>query len=55
MAETICPVMGTKVNTEESKKKGLVSTYKGKEYYFCCAGCKPAFEADPEKYVEKEK
>jgi YHS domain-containing protein len=28
------------------------TTYKGKTYYFCAPGCKNAFEADPQKYIE---
>jgi Cu+-exporting ATPase len=27
------------------------SDYKGKRYYFCCAECKPKFDADPAKYA----
>ena len=27
------------------------SQYKGKTYYFCSAGCKKEFEANPENYV----
>ena len=27
--------------------------YKGKTYYFCCAGCDTKFAADPEKYLKK--
>lgn len=26
--------------------------YKGKTYYFCCAGCASKFKADPEKYLQ---
>ena len=26
--------------------------HKGKTYYFCAPGCKRAFEADPEKYLD---
>jgi Cu+-exporting ATPase len=29
------------------------SEYKGQTYYFCAAGCKKAFDADPEEYVGK--
>ena len=25
--------------------------YEGKTYYFCAAGCKIAFEKDPQKYL----
>ncbi|MHC4122647.1 MAG: YHS domain-containing protein [Planctomycetota bacterium] len=42
-----CPVMGNPIN------KNLYTEYKGKKVYFCCPGCKPKFEADPEKYVTK--
>jgi Cu+-exporting ATPase len=30
------------------------SEYKGQTYYFCSAGCKRAFETDPEKYLKAE-
>lgn len=55
MAKTICQVMGTEVDPEKAKKMSWVSTYKGKTYYFCCPSCKPAFDADPEKYVKAKK
>ncbi|MHC4211859.1 MAG: YHS domain-containing protein [Planctomycetota bacterium] len=42
-----CPVMGNPIN------KDLFAEYKGKKVFFCCAGCKPTFEADPEKYLAK--
>ena len=45
----VCPVMGTEI-TDVSKAAGK-SVHKGKTYYFCCPGCKPKFDADPEKYV----
>jgi YHS domain-containing protein len=48
--EVICPVMGTKMK----KSKAYSSTeYKGKMYYFCCAGCPEMFKKDPEKYINK--
>jgi xanthine dehydrogenase accessory factor len=28
--------------------------YEGTDYYFCCAGCRQAFEQDPDAYVKKE-
>jgi xanthine dehydrogenase accessory factor len=31
-----------------------VIPYKGKDYFFCCDGCKVSFEKDPEKYALKE-
>jgi YHS domain-containing protein len=43
-----CPVMGgefaVSAETEHSK-------YRGQTYVFCCPGCKPQFDADPEKYI----
>ena len=45
--QTTCPVMGGAIN------KGVFTEYKGKKVYFCCPGCKPKFEANPEKYLAK--
>jgi YHS domain-containing protein len=42
-----CPVMGNAIN------KDIFTEYKGKKVYFCCAGCKPEFEKNPEKYLGK--
>ena len=42
-----CPVMGKPINKE------FYAEYKGQKVYFCCAGCKPKFDADPEKYIAK--
>ena len=47
----VCPVMGTKI-PDISKAAGK-SVYKGKTYYFCCPSCKPKFDKNPEKYIEK--
>ncbi len=48
----VCPVTGDKIASKE-KAVGH-STYKGKTYYFCCAGCKPEFDKDPAKYTMKK-
>lgn len=48
--EVRCPVMGEVVKNPATAAK---SVYKGKTYYFCCPGCKPKFDADPEKYIGK--
>ncbi len=45
--QTVCPVMGLAI------KKSIFTEYKGKKVYFCCGGCKPKFEAEPEKYAAK--
>ena len=42
-----CPVMGRAID------KNIYTEYKGKKVYFCCSGCKEAFEKEPEKYLSK--
>jgi P-type Cu+ transporter len=42
------PVCGMKVDSTKTQHH---TTYKGIPYYFCCAGCKLKFEADPEHYL----
>lgn len=44
------PVCG--MDVEEAKAAGK-SEYKGKTYYFCSAGCKAAFDKQPDKYAGK--
>ncbi|AJW69915.1 YHS domain-containing protein [Nitrosopumilus adriaticus] len=34
----------------EMGEKGEVFSYKGKEYRFCCASCRWAFENNPEHF-----
>jgi len=50
VVSAVCPVMGTKI-PDVTKAAGK-SVYKGKTYYFCCAMCKPKFDANPAKYVK---
>lgn len=45
-----CLVMGA---TFKISKSTEFSQYKGKYYAFCCPGCKPKFDANPEKYLKK--
>jgi YHS domain-containing protein len=45
--QTVCPVMGGAIDKE------LFVEYKGKKVYFCCPGCEPEFEKNPEKYLAK--
>ena len=52
-AALICPV--TKEKISSVKDAAGSSTYKGKTYYFCCAGCKPMFDKDPAKYATPAK
>lgn len=41
-------VCGMTVDTTKAKYK---TEHQGKMFYFCCAGCKKAFEASPQKYL----
>ena len=44
------PVCGMTVSAESSRPV----RHEGTDYYFCCAGCRQAFEQDPDAYVKKE-
>jgi YHS domain-containing protein len=52
-APIYCPVTGELIASPKDAFDSEV--YKGKTYYFCCAGCKPMFDADPGKYINKSK
>ncbi len=45
--QTGCPVLGGPVD------KNVYTDYQGKKVYFCCKQCLAAFNADPNKYVDK--
>jgi xanthine dehydrogenase accessory factor len=49
-AEAVDPVCGMTVAAGSS----LLLRHDGAEYYFCCAGCRQAFEQDPDAYTKKE-
>jgi YHS domain-containing protein len=49
-AALVCPVTGDKIASV--KAAAGHSSYKGKTYYFCCAGCKPEFDKAPQKFVK---
>jgi xanthine dehydrogenase accessory factor len=46
--EAIDPVCGMTVMVADARH---VATYEGRTYYFCSAGCRSAFEADPGSFV----
>jgi YHS domain-containing protein len=47
IVQQTCPVMvGNKIDPN------IYTEYEGKKVYFCCAKCKAAFEANPEKYLD---
>jgi YHS domain-containing protein len=45
--QTTCPVSGKPID------KRYWTMYQGKKVYFCCPMCKPIFDKDPQKYVDK--
>ncbi len=47
ITQKTCPVMADPID------KDIYEDYKGKRVYFCCSGCKMAFEADPKKFMKK--
>jgi xanthine dehydrogenase accessory factor len=49
-AEAVDPVCGMTVATASSQ----LLRHDGADYYFCCAGCRQAFEQDPDAYIKKE-
>lgn len=53
--ELACAVMPShKVKIAEATKTKMFSDFKGRRYFFCCAGCPGAFKANPAKYAKKE-
>ena len=48
-AQTVCPVMGGKINKE------LYIDVKGYRVYVCCEGCTDKIKADPDTYLAKIK
>jgi xanthine dehydrogenase accessory factor len=49
-AEAVDPVCGMTVATASSRPL----RHDGADYYFCCAGCRQAFEQGPDAYIKKE-
>jgi Cu+-exporting ATPase len=43
------PVCGMEVDPATATQK---VEHQGKTYYFCAPGCRKAFEAEPQKYLE---
>ena len=46
----IDPVCGMTVDPHTAKHR---ADYRGHTYYFCAAGCRAKFIADPQKYLDK--
>jgi len=48
-----CPVMkNSKVDIAKATKIKMFADYKGRRYFFCCAGCPEAFKANPAKFAK---
>ena len=45
------PVCGMRVDPNTARQ---TAEYQGRTYYFCAPGCKNAFEADPDKYLDPD-
>ncbi len=43
------PVCGMMV---DERRAAGISTFQGKTYYFCNAGCKSAFDKDPARFAK---
>ncbi len=46
------PICGMAVDRAEAKAAGRVSTYEGRQFYFCAPGCKEAFDKDPAAHAK---
>ncbi len=49
-AQAIDPICGMKVTIDSALH---IAQYEGQDYYFCCGGCKMAFESNPQQYVSQ--
>lgn len=45
------PVCGMDISPESAADK---AEYQGQVYFFCSSGCKKVFDANPEKYANKD-
>lgn len=46
-----CAVMPSdKVDVAKATKDHMYADYKGRRYFFCCAGCPDTFKKDPAKF-----
>jgi len=50
--QALDPVCGMTVEPDTARTKGLSSTYKDVDYFFCGKGCKLEFDEDPERYLD---
>jgi YHS domain-containing protein len=51
--ELACAVMTDhKLDVKKATEEKMFADYNGSRYYFCCAGCVPAFKKEPEKFAK---
>ena len=43
---------GDMVDVAKATKSHMYADYKGRRYFFCCAGCPEAFKKDPAKFAK---
>jgi multidrug efflux pump subunit AcrA (membrane-fusion protein)/YHS domain-containing protein len=46
------PICGMSVDRAEARAAGRVSTYRGRDFYFCAPGCKEVFDKDPAAHAK---
>lgn len=51
-ARALDPVCGMTVEPDAARAKGLHSSYRGIDYFFCGRGCQLEFGDDPERYLD---
>ena len=49
-ATAVDPICGMAVDPKTARHQAI---HQGQPYFFCCAGCKAKFEADPGRYLKK--
>lgn len=53
--EVKCAVMKEhSVNVKDATSKKMFADYKGRRYFFCCAGCPAAFNKEPAAYAKAD-
>ena len=53
--EVKCAVMKEhSVNVKDATSKKMFADYKGRRYFFCCAGCPDAFKKEPAKSAKAD-
>src|ERR1700756_1638445 len=49
--QPVDPVCGMKVDPKDAE----IFEYQGKTYYFCCDGCREAFQENPAEYLKPKR